>query len=109
RNYRENWQGEKQMLEPVIGLADYPDEQDQRKLEIPLTKDGHLAVFSSPGYGKSTFLQTVAMDLARVHNPEELHMYLLDFGTNGLLPLKGLPHVADTLLIDEVEKVGKLV
>src|SRR5699024_7070079 len=46
RNYRENWQGEKQMLEPVIGLADYPDEQDQRKLEITLTKDGHLAVFS---------------------------------------------------------------
>src|SRR5690625_7892392 len=49
------------------------------------------------------------MDVARVQNPENLHIYLLDFGTNGLLPLKDLPHVADTMLIDENEKIGKLV
>ena len=68
-----------------------------------------MAVFSSPGYGKSTFLQTVVMDLARQHNPEHLHLYLLDFGTNGLLPLKNLPHIADTIMIDEVEKINRLV
>lgn len=109
RDFRSNWQGEKQKLQAVIGMADFPDEQAQRMLEIPLTKDGHLAVFSSPGYGKSTFIQTVIMDVARVQNPEYLHIYLLDFGTNGLLPLKDLPHVADTILIDESEKIGKLV
>ena len=47
------------------------------------------------------------MDLARVHNPEHLNVYLLDFGTNGLLPLKKLPHVADTMGIDEEEKIVK--
>src|SRR5699024_2405467 len=56
-----------------------------------------------------TFLQTVVMDLARTHHPGRLHTYLLDFGTNGLLPLKDLPHVADTLMIDETEKIGKLM
>src|SRR5690625_5632234 len=49
------------------------------------------------------------MDVARVQNPENLHVYLLDFGTNGLLPLKDLPHVADTMLVDEDEKIGKLI
>ncbi|MBC1667862.1 type VII secretion protein EssC, partial [Listeria welshimeri] len=49
------------------------------------------------------------MDLARQHNPEQLHVYLLDFGTNGLLPLIDLPHVADTMMVDEVEKVQKFI
>ena len=109
RNYKENWTKEKGPLHPVIGLGDFPDEQDQRVLEMPLTKDGHLAIFSSPGFGKSTFIQTIIMDLARVHSPADFHVYLLDFGTNGLLPLTDLPHVADTMLVDENEKVGKLI
>ncbi|MEI3604073.1 type VII secretion protein EssC [Pseudogracilibacillus sp. SE30717A] len=109
RDFKENWTKEKEPLRPIIGLGDFPDEQDQRVLEIPLTKDGHLAVFSSPGYGKSTFIQTVVLDLARVHSPKDFHVYLLDFGTNGLLPLKDLPHIADILLIDENEKVEKLI
>ncbi|MFV5772541.1 FtsK/SpoIIIE domain-containing protein, partial [Pediococcus acidilactici] len=45
----------------------------------------------------------------RVNNPGNLHIYLLDFGTNGLLPLKELPHVADTIMIDETEKISKLI
>lgn len=110
RNFKTEWEkDEKRLLHPVIGMADFPEEQAQRIVEIPLSKDGHLAVFSSPGYGKSTFIQTIAMDLARVHHPGHLHIYLLDFGTNGLLPLRDLPHVADTILVDETEKIGKLL
>ena len=109
REFKEAWAADKVPLEPLVGLADYPDEQAQKALYLPMTKDGHVAVFASPGYGKSTFLQTLIMDMARVHNPEELHVYLLDFGTNGLLPLKGLPHAADTMLVDESEKIGKFI
>lgn len=107
--FEEAWKEPKKPLQPMIGLLDQPELQKQSPLTLNLSKDGHLAVFSSPGYGKSTFLQTVVMDLARQHNPEHFHVYLLDFGTNGLLPLKNLPHVADTFLIDEEEKIGKLV
>ncbi len=109
RSFKEEWEQENRPLHPVIGMADFPDEQDQRPLSLPLTKDGHFAIFSSPGYGKSTAIQTIIMDLARTHRPDHLHVYLLDFGTNGLLPLRNLPHVADTLLVDEEEKVIKLV
>ncbi len=105
-----SWQKDEiKPLEATIGFADYPELQDQKPLKVNLSKDGHLVAFSSPGYGKSTFLQTVVMDLARAHNPEQLHVYLLDFGTNGLLPLKDLPHVADTFLVDDQEKIGKLL
>lgn len=49
------------------------------------------------------------MGLARKHNPARLHAYLMDFGTNGLLPLRGLPHIADTMNSDEDEKIGKFI
>lgn len=106
-DFKTEWITDKQPLAPVLGIVDIPSMQAQDVLQLNLTQEGHLAVFSSPGYGKSTFMQTVVMDLARVHSPERLHVYLLDFGTNGLLPLKKLPHVADTMGIDEEEKIEK--
>ncbi|SHM54986.1 type VII secretion protein EssC [Gracilibacillus kekensis] len=108
-DYKEAWKEQKKPLEANIGMVDQPELQKQEPLSLNITKDGHLAVFSSPGYGKSTFLQTVIMNLVQQHNPEHLHVYLLDFGTNGLLPLKTLPHVADTILLDDTEKVAKWV
>ncbi|SFJ95945.1 type VII secretion protein EssC, partial [Bacillus sp. 71mf] len=108
-NFKEAWTDEKKPLRATVGLLDQPELQAQTPLTLDISKDGHVAVFSSPGYGKSTFLQTVIMDMVRQHSPEHLHVYLIDLGTNGLLPLKGLPHVADTITIDETEKCLKLV
>ncbi|MBF2437239.1 type VII secretion protein EssC [Listeria seeligeri] len=106
-NFEEAWKEPKKPLQATIGLLDQPELQAQVPLTLDLTKDGHVAVFSSPGYGKSTFLQTVTMDLARKHNPNHLQIYLLDFGTNGILPLAKLPHTVDFLDIDNEEKLRK--
>ena len=86
-----------------------PQAQKQEAIAIDLTKDGNILLYGSPGTGKTTFLQTVAMDLARKQSPENLTMYLLDFGTNGLAPLSQLPHVADSLLLDQTEKIQKFI
>ncbi|MCB5954296.1 type VII secretion protein EssC [Enterococcus sp. CWB-B31] len=108
-DFKHLWLTEKQKLEPVLGVVDLPGKQRQKLLKINLTEEGHMVVYSSPGYGKSTLLQTVVMDLARTHNPEHLTFYLLDFGTNGLLPLKNLPHVAEIMECDENEKILKFM
>ena len=47
--YRQAWYEEKKPLEVTIGLLDIPEMQAQEPLTLNLTKDGHLAVFSSPG------------------------------------------------------------
>ena len=103
------WGGPKQPMRPTIGRVDIPSMQAQETLRLDLSDDGHVLVYGSPGYGKSTFLQTLVMDLARTHNPEHLHVYLLDFATNGLLPLRRLPQVADTVTVDDTEKIVKFV
>ena len=90
-------------------LNHIPQAQKQEAVAIDLSKDGNILLYGSPGTGKTTFLQTAAMDLARKQSPENLTMYLLDFGTNGLAPLTQLPHVADSLLLDQTEKIQKFI
>ena len=109
RDFHEEWNKPKEPLKAVIGQVDIPSEQAQRPVSVDLTEDGNLAVFASAGNGKSTFLQTLVMQLARTHTPEELNIYLLDFGTNGLQPLRDLPQVADIMTVDEEEKITKFI
>ncbi|MBU3851958.1 MAG: type VII secretion protein EssC [Candidatus Paralactobacillus gallistercoris] len=108
-NYHQAWQQVKQPLQAVIGMVDIPSEQAQRPIKVDLSADGNLAVYASAGYGKSTFLQTLIMNLAKTHTPTQMNVYLLDFGTNGLLPLRDLPQVADTIMLDETEKIIKFI
>ena len=104
----EDWQ-KRTAPSVLIGVADIPQAQKQEAVAIDLSKDGNILLYGSPGTGKTTFLQTVAMDLACKQSPENLTMYLLDFGTNGLAPLTQLPHVADSLLLDQTEKIQKFI
>ena len=108
-NYQAEWEKGQSDLNLLIGLADMPQKQAQEVAHINLTRDGNILLYGSPGTGKTTFLQSAAMDLARKHSPKDLTLYLLDFGTNGLAPLSKLPQVADTMLLDQTEKVAKFV
>lgn len=93
----------------VLGFMDIPSQQAQEVAWHDFEDDGHLSIFAGPSMGKSTALQTVTMDLARHNSPEFLNLYLFDFGTNGLLPLRRLPHVADFFTIDDDEKIAKFI
>lgn len=92
-----------------LGLLDIPARQAQEDFEFDLIRDGHTVVFGSPGYGKSTVLQTLVLNLATACTPEKLHVNLIDFGNNGLLPLRDLPQVADIVTLEEAEKLGKMM
>ena len=45
----------------------------------------------------------------RKNTPEQVHCYLYDFGTSGLVSLSDFPHVADYFILDENEKIMKSV
>ena len=92
-----------------IGLVDIPDKQQQLEYEFDFIKEGHLAIFSSQGFGKSICIMNIILDLAINNSPTNLHMYVLDFGNSGLIQLKSMPHVADYIVFDDMERLGKLI
>ena len=47
------------------------------------------------------------MDVIRKHTPEQVHFYLYDFGTSGLISISDFPHIADYFTLDETEKIMK--
>lgn len=99
----------KRNLSIPLGLLDIPSLQSQEVYHYNLEETSHTVLFSSPGFGKSTALQTIVMNLARQNTPEHVQFNLFDFGTNGLLPLKDLPHVADIVTLEENEKLQKML
>lgn len=96
-------------LKIPVGIADIPEQQEQREYRIDLLKDGNIAFFASAGYGKSTFLETVVLSLAIKNSVENLNFYICDFGNSALIPLNALPHTCDYITMDDTERLTKLV
>jgi DNA segregation ATPase FtsK/SpoIIIE, S-DNA-T family len=98
-------------LRPVVGLLDNPSAASQLPLVIDLPH-GHTAIYGDAGWGKSTFLCSIALSLAASHSPNYAHLYLLDFGGRGLAALRDLPHVGALISPDEEsfeERIGQLL
>ena len=94
-------------LAPIIGQMDDPASQAQDPLRLPLGAEGHFVLFGEPGSGKTTFIQTLVTSLALSHPPDQVHIYLVDFGGQRLLSLKGFPHVGDVFLGEEIERLRR--
>lgn len=95
-------------LAPIVGELDDPAHQSQTLLRVPLTRDGNVAVYGSTGNGKAMFLEAMCYSLIREHTPQEVNLYILDFGSEMLTAFSEAPHVGDVILSYETEKVQNL-
>lgn len=93
----------------AIGVEDIPGEQRQEEYRIDFLHHGHVIYFASSGYGKTVFLETILLSLCAKNSVENFHAYIMDFGNNVMISLKALPHVADYITYDDVEKQQKLI
>lgn len=96
------------VLSPVVGAYDDPAHQAQGTLQVPLTLGGNVIVYGSAGSGKELFLQTMCYSLLKTHSPQQVNLYLLDFGAEMLTVFAQAPHTGDVILVHETEKVHNL-
>lgn len=91
----------------VVGEIDDPENQSQRPLVLSLDEGG-LIVYGAAGSGKFTFVSALLYSLIRRRSPEELNVYIADFGAETFSAFRGTPHVGDVVLANETEKVVNL-
>lgn len=105
----QTWHGGKEPPGAVLGLVDDPAGQSQYPLKFNFNSCGHIALYGAPGSGKTTFLQTFAMSACLFNSPEEVNLYMMDFGGWSLNMFQSFPHVGGSANDSEEEKVNKLV
>jgi S-DNA-T family DNA segregation ATPase FtsK/SpoIIIE len=91
-----------------FALADLPDLQVQRPTGwVPA--DGNLLLVGVGGSGTTTALSSIALCAAQSNSPDDLHLYVLDFGPGELAPLAQLPHTGAVIAADEHERQMRLI
>ena len=103
-----NYHEQKNIINPIIGEYDDPDNQAQNILTLPLSKDGNTIVFGSAGSGKELMLTSIIYSSIVNHDSKEVNFYILDFGAETLTMFKNAPHVGEVILSQEKEKIENL-
>lgn len=94
---------------PVIGLTDDPVNQCQYPMELDFGKLGHTMIYGAPVTGKTTLLQTLIMSISMSRKPDEVSIYVMDFGGWNMSVLRDLPHIGGIANDNEPERIKKLV
>ena len=95
-------------INPIIGEFDDPNNQRQGLLTLPLSKDGNAVIYGSAGSGKELLLTTLIYSTITSHTPDEVNLYIMDFGAETLRVFNKAPQVGDVIFQNEREKVGNL-
>lgn len=90
-----------------IGLLDDPDRQAQENCVLNLSNQNIILIGSSQT-GKTNFLQTIIRNLAENYSPEQLNMYVIDFGSMILKNFEELNHIGGVVCASDDEKLKNL-
>ena len=98
----------KYYINPLIGIYDDLESQENKPLRIPITDVGNLLVYGSISSDKTRLLTTFLYSCMTSYSNAELNTYVLDFDSEVLSTFRNLPTIADVILKDEEEKVEAL-
>ncbi len=90
-----------------LGIYDDPDNQYQGTVSVGLGSQNTMIIGSSQ-YGKTNLLQWIIKNLTEKYNPQELNIYILDFGSMVLKNFESLKHIGGVVCASDDEKLKNL-
>ena len=103
-----HYKPKKNVINPIVGEYDDPDNQAQNLLTMPLSELGNTIIFGSAGNGKELMLAGLIYSTITGHNSNEVNFYILDFGAETLTMFRNAPHVGEVILSNDAEKIANL-
>lgn len=95
-------------IQSGIGLLDDPYHQRQIPLMLDWEKNGHVLIYGAPQTGKTTLLKTLLVSLALTRKPDDISIYIMDFGGWNLNLFRAMPHVGGVANDQDPERLQKL-
>ena len=103
-----NFQKKDYLINPLIGEYDDPTNQRYGPVYLDLVNKGNMVIYGSADSGKEMLLQTIILSIALNYSPDEVNIYVADYGSEALKKYVVLPQVGDTILLNEREKTTNL-
>ena len=103
-----NYETKKNVIAPIIGEYDDPDNQTQNILALPLSAEGNTIIFGSAGSGKELMLSGIIYSCITTHDSKEINFYIIDFGAETLTMFRKAPHVGEVMLSVDIEKIDNM-
>lgn len=99
-----NYQAEPYIINPIIGEYDKPAAQLQGLLTLNLSFNNTL-IYGTNDSGKEDLLATMIYSAIADHSPEELNLYILDFGAETLKVFTKAPQVGEVCTVEDQEQI----
>ena len=90
-----------------LGFYDAPDRQYQGHVYYDFM-ERNLAIIGSTQTGKTNLLQTIIRSVASNCSPDDVNLYIADFGTMILKNYENLKHVGGVACASDVEKIKNM-
>lgn len=95
------------VMQVALGKYDDPEHQFQGELCSSIGSENTIIIGASQ-MGKTNLLQLCIRQLVTFNSPEEVSLYVLDFGSMVLKNFEGLKHLGGIVLASEDEKIKNL-
>ena len=99
-----NYQAEPYIINPIIGEYDKPAAQMQGLLTIDITRNNTL-IYGMNDSGKEDLLATMIYSAIAEHSPDELNMYIIDFGSETLKMFTKAPHIGEVCTLEDADQI----
>lgn len=93
-------------ISAIVGEYDDPEHQKQGLLSLNFNESGNTLIYGISG--KEIMLSSIIYSLIVTHSPEEINLYIIDFGTEMFGVFRNAPQVGDVIFINESEKLTNL-
>ena len=93
------------VIKSVIGEYDDPSEQKQDIMTLNFSETGNTIIYGNAESGKETLISTIVYDIMTNYSPEDVNIYIMDFGTESTKIFQNAPQVGDVILSTDKEKI----